>query len=132
MQAVDAEPRERSAMHYVATARMMAECVGSALAEDFADASIKEVLAAGLPAANSQPFNAGEGKGWAEFKVTPAHRALALRVQGRAQDSRMSCEPPWVPWLRGGRCAGRCPGPRKQRRPHEGDGRDGRICAGVA
>ena len=89
-------------MHYVATARMMAECVGSALAEDFADASIKDVLAAGLPAANTQPFGAGDGKGWAEFKVTPAHRALALRVQGRAQDSCMSCAPPWGPWLRGG------------------------------
>ena len=50
---------ERPAKHYVATARMMAECVGSALAEDFEDASIKEVLAAGLPAAGSKPFNAG-------------------------------------------------------------------------
>ncbi|CAK0794613.1 unnamed protein product, partial [Prorocentrum cordatum] len=98
-------------MHYAATARMMAECVGSALAEDFADASIKEVLAAELPAANSQPFNAGEGKGWAEFKVTPAHRALALRVQGRAQDSRMSCDPSRGPWLRGGAAQGAAPGP---------------------
>ena len=85
MQAADAEPRERPAMHYVATARMMAECVGSALAEDFADASIKEALAAGLPASGTKPFSAGGGEGWAEFTVTPAHRALALRVQGRAQ-----------------------------------------------
>ena len=85
VQAADAEPRERPAMHYAATARMMAECVGSALAEDFADASIKEALAAGLPASGSEPFSAGGGEGWAEFTVTPAHRALALRVQGRAQ-----------------------------------------------
>ena len=56
VQALDADPRERPPMHYVATARMMAEVVGSVLPEDFGDATIKNALLAGLPASGSKPF----------------------------------------------------------------------------
>lgn len=90
VQGLDADPRERTPMHYVATARMMAEVVGSVHPEDFGDASIKDALLAGLPASGTKPFDAG-GECWTGFTVTPAHRALALRVQGRAQARCLSC-----------------------------------------
>ena len=46
-----------------------------------------------LPANGSKPFGAG-GEGCAELTVTPAHRALALRAQGRAQACGIPCTPP--------------------------------------
>ena len=87
VQSVDANPKARPVLHYVATARVLVELVGSALVEDFSDASIKEAMAARLAGIGSVPFS-GEGGGggeWATWAVTPAHRALAFRAQAKAQ-----------------------------------------------
>ena len=84
VQEVDSEQRSRSILHYVATARMMAEAIGSVLPEDFGDVSIRAALEERMPAPNSVPFPDAAAPEWKDFKVLPVHRGLAFRVQSQA------------------------------------------------
>ena len=66
---------------YTGTARAMAELVNGVQTEDFADEFIRDTLRAGLKVGD-KPFHED---GWADFALTPAMIALALRCQKRCE-----------------------------------------------
>ena len=86
---VDSAPRQaHPVLFYAASARVLAEAMGTTHPMDYEESAMADHIRDAVQP-RAKPFDAdGENPEWRAVVILPAHLALCLRVQHRAQTAR--------------------------------------------
>ena len=77
-------PDAHPLLFYAATARALADAIGSVEPADYCEKQMRDFVLSGMQA-NATPFAQDTDENWKAFVVKPAHISLALKVQTKAQ-----------------------------------------------